>query len=70
MKQGLDITNLTGFKDVLISIGTWHYSNFFFITLGEEIISRRNFFEIKFAIHDSKIKKIYLCDSIDSKKLC
>ena len=38
--------------------------------LGEEIISKKNFFEINFTIHDSKIKEIYLCDSIGSKILC
>ena len=31
---------------------------------------RRNFFKINFAIHDSKIKEIYLCDLIGSKKPC
>ena len=70
MNQGSDITNLTGFKEVLIEISTWHYSNFFYITLGEEIISRKNFFEINCTIYHSKIKEIYLCDSIGSKKLC
>ena len=38
--------------------------------LGEEIISKKNFFEINFTIHDSKIKEIYLCDSSGSKILC
>ena len=36
MKQGSDITNLRNFKEVLMQISTWHYSNFFYITLGEE----------------------------------
>ena len=67
MKQGSNITNLTGFKDVLILISTWHYSDFFHVTFGEEIISRRNFFKINLTIHDSKIKEIYLCDSIGSE---
>ena len=67
MKQGSNITNLTGFKDVLILISTLHYSDFFHVTFGEEIISRRNFFKINLTIHDSKIKEIYLCDSIGSE---
>ena len=45
-------------------------SNFFYITLGEEIISRRNFFEINFEIHDTDIKEICLGDLIGSQKLC
>ena len=47
--------------------------NYFCITLGEEIISRWNFFELNFTIHDSKIifaiwsvlksfAKFYFCD--------
>ena len=33
-------------------------------------MSRRNFFEINFEIHDSDIKEICLGDSIGSQKLC
>ena len=67
MKQGSHITNLMGFKKVLTKISTWNYSNFLYITLGEEIISGRIFVETIFAIHDSQIKEIYLCDLIGTK---
>ena len=73
MKQGSNITNLMCFKEVLIKINTLQHLallSFFYITLREEIIRRRNFFEIDFAINDSKIKEFFLCDPVGSKKLC
>ena len=63
MKQGSNITNLMCFKEVLIKINTLQHLalvSFFYIILREEIICRRNFFEIDFAINDSKLKNFFM----------
>ena len=62
VKQGSNITNLMCFKEVLIKINTLQHLalvSFFYISLREEIICRRNFFGIDFAINDSKIKEFF-----------
>ena len=62
MKEGSDITNLTGFKEVL----NQHLAllKFLLYYFKGRITSGRNFFKIKFASSDSKIKEIYAIRSV------
>ena len=62
MKQGSDITNLTGFKEVLIQISVntnQHLAllKFLYITLGEEIVCGRNSLKLILQFMTQKLTK-------------
>ena len=62
MKQGSDITNLTGFKEVLIKISVntnQHLAllKFLYITLGEEIVCGRNSLKLILQFMTQKLTK-------------